>query len=596
MLAAIVPWGIGGWDSIAQFVAVFSILLALFFLWRTGEAHTSASKPLALVTTSLLGWGALSLIWSVNQYDTFKWLMVATLGVLIFHTVAQLSTEQKERLISGYVWVAAATALYGIYQYVFGANSDLIVFEPSAMATFVLPAALLNFWQIAKRGGYKNYALNTLIITFVALSKSLLILLFISVVGFVLIKNTSNSGGFWKKIVFIAGGSGALILGSILCTQLLFKNDDMDSTKRPSIPQKVDVASSAMDAWWDKPIAGSGAGTFQSTYPAYQKEPAAKGTSANNIFLQTLSELGLVGLVLLVWVTMLFLLGLARGAFSNPNARIASIGILAVLASLLVTDSYTSPAVIGLVFALAGVVYQSKERPLNLRGKLGLGLVLLVVCALSVSYFQSDSWGKKAKAAENIRDLPQAAELYAKAHAGLVYDPDSWTLEGVNYYSIATIVGGLKSYATIAEDRASEAIKRDPNDAQHYFLRGRALNMLGRNEEAIGAFSHAVHYDPYNHPEYYVDLAESYWQKGEKQVAFDVAARGTEIFNDDVLKQKTDDSVDLIYTAQLWAFRASYHLDSKEAEAATQALQKAFEIDPDNPQARKIKKDAGIKL
>jgi O-antigen ligase len=100
------------------------------------------------------------------------------------------------------------------------------------------------------------------------------------------------------------------------------------------------------DAWpmiKKNPIVGRGLGSFQWTYPAYERvEPDKPAKYAHGDYVQAVAETGVVGLVLLLWAAG----SLWKSALKNLRSKdplvggigLATIGVLTAIALQEVTD------------------------------------------------------------------------------------------------------------------------------------------------------------------------------------------------------------------------------------------------------------------
>lgn len=85
------------------------------------------------------------------------------------------------------------------------------------------------------------------------------------------------------------------------------------------------------DAWplvEQRPFLGSGLGTFQWTYPSYESvQPDIPARYAHNDYLQALSELGIIGLCLVVWVYGAIWRIAYRNFRNSPDPLVRGIGL-----------------------------------------------------------------------------------------------------------------------------------------------------------------------------------------------------------------------------------------------------------------------------
>lgn len=100
------------------------------------------------------------------------------------------------------------------------------------------------------------------------------------------------------------------------------------------------------DAWpmiKKAPIFGSGLGSFQWTYPAYESlDPDLPAIYAHNDYLQVVAETGIVGLALLLWAFAACFKSAVRNFLSNDllvrGVGLATIGVLVAAAIQEITD------------------------------------------------------------------------------------------------------------------------------------------------------------------------------------------------------------------------------------------------------------------
>jgi O-antigen ligase len=113
-------------------------------------------------------------------------------------------------------------------------------------------------------------------------------------------------------------------------------------------------------------IFGQGLGTFQWTFPAYEtREPDVPAKWAHNDYLQALAEVGIVGLLLLVWAFVACWRTAVRNLFKSgdPLARgigLATLGALVATALQEITDySLCTPGVAVMLAVLVGLNFRA---------------------------------------------------------------------------------------------------------------------------------------------------------------------------------------------------------------------------------------------
>jgi hypothetical protein len=146
------------------------------------------------------------------------------------------------------------------------------------------------------------------------------------------------------------------------------------------------------------PVLGQGAGTFQNSWAQYQSAGVGSVVNAHSLYFETLDELGIVGLVLLVSVILMILVATAMHA-RGPSRPLYAVVVAVLLAWAVhagVDWDWQMPVVTVVFFSLGGFMLArpvqaqtAEERGAQLsgvqapsaflRGMLGVGCLLLAV-------------------------------------------------------------------------------------------------------------------------------------------------------------------------------------------------------------------------
>ncbi len=119
---------------------------------------------------------------------------------------------------------------------------------------------------------------------------------------------------------------------------------------------RTDLWRVALKAFRTEPIRGSGAGTYEFDFYRYRKPSSLPVVDAHNLYLQTMAELGVVGLVLLVGTLLAILAALARHLRGPDRAMYAALlgAMVAWLVHAGVDWDWQMPVVTAWVFAVGG--------------------------------------------------------------------------------------------------------------------------------------------------------------------------------------------------------------------------------------------------
>jgi hypothetical protein len=346
-----------------------------FFTLARAPAAAHRQSAFTAANHLWLGWGAASLIWSVNRYDSEMWLLYASIGALVFTITASLTLAEKAKLLGGYVWIAVAVALYGFYLYLTGDYGRLTssFYWANPCAAFLLPAAFITGWRwltdperTSARGWLR--AAQVLVLS-VAVWQT-------DSRGAIL---AAARGGNWgvgnpacASLLAAAGGN--------YCTQLRLKSrrrrcantsctgnhGDAGFALCSGSGRRVDQRRGSLElpkecnCHLERPSADRHrAGTFGVVHPQYQQRVISAGSDAHNIFAQTLAEQGLTGLLILIYLLIAITSGVIRGSRREPQLAVVAVGaaVLLIHFGLDIDDRY--PALITLLAMLAGACYQT---------------------------------------------------------------------------------------------------------------------------------------------------------------------------------------------------------------------------------------------
>jgi O-antigen ligase len=127
---------------------------------------------------------------------------------------------------------------------------------------------------------------------------------------------------------------------------------------------RVDLWRVAWTNFRDHPIVGSGAGTYQRYFLAHQPPTVGSVTDAHNLYLETASELGVIGLALLV-VALILPLSMLPRARSHPLAAGAAGAYVVFLTHAAADWDWELPAVTLPVIVLGAFLFHVgvKESP-----------------------------------------------------------------------------------------------------------------------------------------------------------------------------------------------------------------------------------------
>jgi O-Antigen ligase len=267
--------------------------------------------------------------------------------------------------------------------------------------------------------------------------------------------------------------------------------------------------SAAVDAWRDDVLLGEGAGSFASWW-AEHGSFAYFVQDAHSLYLETLGELGVVGLLLTVALVATGVVTGVRRTWRIPGeSGVTTAALTAVLSGYAVALGVdwmwelTAVSVVGIT-ALALVtgpatqppepprVAEAGHRPRAPRWRFGLvvaGLacVWVLVWAQAVPFLADREVARSQRAARAL-DLPRAIEAAEAAR-----DIQPWA--ATPYLQLALVheqAGALPS----ARAWIDEAIERDRRDWRLWLVSARIETKLGRLDAALDSLRRAAELNP----------------------------------------------------------------------------------------------------
>ncbi|HVQ35459.1 MAG TPA: O-antigen ligase family protein [Candidatus Bathyarchaeia archaeon] len=138
----------------------------------------------------------------------------------------------------------------------------------------------------------------------------------------------------------------------------------------PSLAMRSDIWGRTWRVIVDHPLTGTGLGTFPWAYATYDREGEWLGTlQAHNDYLQLISDTGLIGLVLLVWLIVAalrrgFLPALRPATGRAPWTTIAlAAAVFAMIVHSVIEFNFQIPAVAALFAVLSGMLLAAAGSP-----------------------------------------------------------------------------------------------------------------------------------------------------------------------------------------------------------------------------------------
>jgi len=250
---------------------------------------------------------------------------------------------------------------------------------------------------------------------------------------------------------------------------------------------RIDNWRVAMDGFRESPFHGTGAGTYRITWDR-ERPDAVKMNDGHSLYLETLSELGVVGLVLLVVALGTILIGAALrlgGPERHAYALVVAGGTMLALHAGVDWD-WEMPALFVWLFGAGGVALASRgEGRLGELGRTPRILAALAVLALAITpalFWWSQGPLDDAGEAWAARDCNTAIDEALTATERFGTRPEPWLV-------LAYCDARLGDYS-LARRAADAARDRDPDNWQYAYGQAIVAGIAGQDplpyaEEAL---------------------------------------------------------------------------------------------------------------
>ena len=512
-LIAAVAWSDGGyfprtWGALLLLAAI--ALAAAAILCRAIEPDTHA----LLVVVGLSGlaaWQLVSRAWAVAPdgavLEAERTLLYASVAGAAFLAVGR---DRAESLVIGVALGAGATTVGGLVQHL-GADVRGDRLEAPvgyANASGILAGTTLLLGLGLALGGPRPHrvlgaglAAPAALALWLSLSRGSLVA---AVLGGVVLAGTAASQRGLRRFALAAvpvGVAVSLVAGALLLTA----GDERARSEAEEIGERRLLSSSSLRSdYWRvalgmvarEPLRGEGAGGFERVW-LRERDELLYVRDAHNLYLETLAELGPVGLALLLVALGAPLLA-ARRAVGRPAGRAALAAFVALLAHAGLDWDWELPAVtvctVLLAVALVRLGGSGERRSLRPSTRVGMVGAALAVGVVAVVAHVGNGSLAEAEEALDRNDLAVARREADRARAFAPWSAEPWLLLG--QVALAEGRSGLARRdlrRAAAEDPASwdawfeVALATSGADRARALARARRLNPLAPELDAVAS-------------------------------------------------------------------------------------------------------------
>jgi tetratricopeptide (TPR) repeat protein len=503
------------------------------------------------------------------------WLQYLSYGILFF-IVAKLNFERREidLLIKIFLGVSVILCLIGIYFYLVGGYSRLTstFYWPNPFAGYLLFSLPLGlFWFLESKKVFREKLLPVLILILLITSFILtasrgafLSILIGLIIYFVVDFRRTKRELFVLFLLISLSFSLVFLLGLIKSENVIFLHS------RASQESFLDTSSSIRLNYWkgtweifkDRPLTGSGLGTFGTIYPQYQKDPISAGKYAHNLYLEMLSEEGIFVLIIFI----VFLTSIYWNSFRDLKEKNYAlplyIGTLAFMFHNGVDIDWHFPANTLTFWIFLGLFYnisQGKEvnklltkiftflsrfkRKYSLKKHNSIINLLIVSISIlliikGIIFLYSSFNFNKGTEYQSRGNLILAENAY---YQSIFLNPNPNYLR---QYGIILYSKGINSQAKEREEFLDNAlkisnktIKIDSYNSLNYELRGKVYYAQSKFKEAEKEFYKSIQLSRFI-PRFYINLASLLIEQRRMEEARDIIQKIISYYSEDVVKNR----------------------------------------------------------
>lgn len=553
LTVAILPLFEAGFDHNAIYWVLIPLSASLiyFFLFDHIKLYLSPGKP-AFYLFLFWFWAGVSIFWSLNPHRTLVEFLQLSICVMVFVLASNLNEENSFRVGRIALITGLGVALFGISQYLLISSTRIesTIANANSLGIFLAMLFLLGWgYYLRKQNRFTAFtAVILLVALMLTMSRgSFISLAFCLPIVFIGLQKTELKSAL--KTTFVC------IICSLALTQLIIyiapylQNIVGDNLVLSYILSRraAFVAWSGVSrfAFWKtgfdifiaNPLNGTGLGTFFLAYFTEYVDNIWYSRFVHNHYIQTLSELGLIGLGLLV----AFLFQTARIAMRQLKSNTYPIfypGLLAASLAFLIhiggDFSWNFPAVAALFFALVGTIATTSTKETERvpqKNKLLFVQIafLIIVFILSLWQYSANLLYKKGIEQEADGEIKEAAATYDLANRIYPINSMAYSFAGNAYFMMASEHQDLE-LLNEAIARLEKAVSLSPVDGNLHNQLGRYYWMASRLDEAEVHLKTAADYAAYRIG-LIIDLAWFYIQQERFEEARPVVEKGLELQN-----------------------------------------------------------------
>jgi len=541
-------------------VLIMLVTATMFFAFRNLLLLDLSFKQPLIWYILFLTWAGISIFWSINPHRTLvEFLQLASYG-LAFLLAAALNRDNIIRVGRIVLITGFGVALFGLSQYLLLDSSRIeSTLTNSNMFGIFMTMLFLFGWAyyIRQPNRYLAVVCITLLVA-LALSGSrgsIICLALALPLIFLGIQHNNLKPAVIRTLLCLAAAFllTLLVIYSAPYLQGLFEEDTALARLLASKSTTISRSGMIRFAFWEtgikvalnEPIIGTGLGTFSLAYFIDYMEELYYSRFAHNHYIQTMTELGLIGLALLGG----FVVTIVRLAWLKLKEKEYPLfvpGIIAALFAFLIhigaDFSWNFPGVSIVFFIMAGaLVSVTSKRNVSIKQATSTTLIIVSLLILLLTAWQltANLTYRQGLTYEYRGDYASAASIYDRANSFYPINSMAFSFASRNYYRLALqqeepVIMGK------AIKRAERAVELSPVDANLHNQLGWLYWRTGQLDKAEHHLETAAEYALYRLG-LIIDLSRFYIQQERFAEAEKVINQGLEIKERARDRQRSDE-------------------------------------------------------
>ncbi len=337
----LIPWGNVIFDGFIRVFGMASLGLGLITLIVHGTHQKYSFFHLFFLMFGC--WLVFSLMWSPDYYAGQESAVTVVQLVLISFLIS-LILDTKDKIVIAYqsyvlgVFIASSLILYNFLNGIQYGNDDrysLINYEVDGISIILALSVPMSAYLVTQ---YKSKILNILNVVVIPLTVIAIFLTgtrtasIAAAVGIMYWFYTKRNANYKVKIVFIV-----FFVASVVVLFSFAPQDSVDrifssgkSLSSGNLNYRTVIWGASLDQWKESPIVGNGIGSL-----AYVLSPAhVQYGSAHNTFIQILTETGIVGFTLYIFILLSILYYIFKSPIKEDKAFMLALLLTALLCQL----------------------------------------------------------------------------------------------------------------------------------------------------------------------------------------------------------------------------------------------------------------------